>query len=780
MSVQTINTVDVFEFERREAHLSSDDGHDGPPYTIHGIALGAGDVTHGSSGVKKLWPGEELKEAAETLEDKNLVVDHDNTVSGVVGRVTKAGYKDDVGVIYEAELFDESLVNKVKDGLLEVSIRGYHTDVDEMEDDAETGAKVVSDIEFDNLSIVPNGASPSNTLEMGEHAELSVEELTAFTDTLEKAELQEIEASDFVQWNDGKHGIVFKVSGDTATVEVMEKVDEKWRAVGTQAEVMLDDLSMWDVDESDVGGPVKDDETSESSGRMDEEEDEEEEEMEDPQHRETIEEIDNYLQAEGTSDMPISEFIAWTGHDDDVQETANEYVNREDNSFQDPVSEFQSWLSKVMNMEEATEDTELEGSVHKPDWSGTDDNDWSKPSLSEFASGSWDELPSERKSSIGEHFIFSMTGFPAENFSDMKLPIVRPNGTLSLSAVRNAKSRLSQTDGLSSEQRSRVESMLDSILEDNSSDEEAGDGESVSEKGGDDSRHSEEDAEMEGGNGHMFSSEQEAMDMAEEIGISGAHKMGDMWMPGETHQAYLDAVAQAMGHMKKDDEEMESSVPEITGVSVLTSDDLWQSCKSGKSEMDSITELQVINMTEISDELKAQLEQLEEPTAVEAGDLEELKNKATMYDDISEDISELRERTDVLDSVDRSLVDELAEADEPMVIESSRYESLSDEAEQVKKVYAANLSEEVEFFDADELVEKFSIEELRAKHDEHVGELEEELSPDPKGGDMSEEELEEKASESEKDEAELEKEEEVAARQEELRARMRRDRRKNN
>lgn len=764
MSVQTINTVDVCEFERREAHLSSDDGHDGPPYTIHGIALGAGDVTHGSSGVKKLWPGEELKKAAETLEGKNLVVDHDNTVSGVVGRVTKAGYKDDVGVIYEAELFDESLADKVKDGLLEVSIRGYHTDVDEMEEDFETGAKIVSDIEFDNLSIVPNGASPSNTLEFGEHAELSAEELSAFTDTLEAVELQEIEASDFVQWNDGKHGIVFKVSGDTATVEVMEKVDEKWRAIGTQEEVMLDDLSMWEVDESDIGGPVKDDETSESSGHMDEEdedeEDDEEEEMEDPQHRETIEEIDNFLQAEGTSEMPVSEFIAWTDHDDDVQETANEYVNRGDNSFQDPVSEFQEWLKSIMSMEEGEKTEQLEGSVHKPDWSGTDENEWNKPALDDFTSESWEDLSDDEKSSIGNHFIFSMTGFPADNFSDMKLPVVRPSGTLSLSAVRNAKARLSQTDGLSGEQRSRVESMLDSILEDNSSDEEMG----------------------EHGSAHMFSSEEEAMDMAERMGISGAHQMGDMWMPGETHQAYLDAVAQMMGHMdgKEDEEEMGSGVPEISGVPVLTSDDLWQRSKSGESEMDSITELQVINMTEIDEEFKAQLEELEDATVVEQKDLDELKNKAEMYDDISEDISELRERTEVLDSVDRELVDELSEADEPMVIESSRYESLSAEAEQVKKVYAANLAEEVEFFDADELVDKFSIEELRAKHDEHVGELEEELSPDPKGGDPSEEELEKKSKGSEKNEAELEKEEEVKQRQEELRARMRRDRRKDN
>ncbi|AGM11341.1 prohead protease [Halogranum tailed virus 1] len=882
MSVQNIATVNVLEFERREAHLSEGE-QDEPPYTIHGVALGSGDVTHGSSGIKKLWPGEELKKAAETLQGKNLVVDHNNSASGVVGRVTKAGYKEDVGVIYEAELFDEELAEKVKDGLLEVSIRGYHIDVDEMEEN-EDGVKVVEGIEFDNLSIVPKGASPSNSLEMGEHAELSVEELAAFTDGLE--ELQELEPSDFVQWDD-MHGVIFKIEGDTAMVEVMEEIDGKWRAIGEQTEVSVDDLEMWDLDESNIGEPKEADSEDEES---DEEESSTEENMspenfmfqsedaaieksrqlglEGEVHTMEVEGVTYYMpgatheqflaaymesgelsalpeelnrhlldrqhpmkdnrdlngenpDGESSEEMPEDEdevpsppewedgmIVQWqvepqlfgkivhvdgkrqivmveihemkngelvptgftisagfsdiqkfrkgavqSGHmkdeekEEEMAETYDDYPeaakenaqmaldareqtgnpndcgtdvgwqranqlasgeslsrdtiermaqfnrHRQNSDMSDDEGkrdcgwmmwkawggdEGVDWAIRKSESFEENAASELEGSVHSPEYSGTHDREWNSPDLEDFTDESWEDLSDDEKSSIGGHFIYSMSGFPAENFSDMKLPVVEPDGTLSLNAVRNAKARLSQTDGPSEDQRDRIESMLDSMLEE----EEA--------TGSDD--------------------------------------------------------------------------PQFVGVSVLTSDDFRRGYKSGESEMDS-KNTKVINMTELSDELQARLEELEAPVAVEETDLEELQAKAEKYDDISEDISELRERTEVLDEVDRDLVDELADADEPMVIESSRYDSLSDEAEQVKKVYASNLAEELGAFDAEELMEKFSIEELRSKHEEHIGDLEEELSPDPKGADADEEELESP----DVDEEELEREEEVKAKQDELR-----------
>lgn len=150
------------------AHLSSELDSDGP-YTISGVALGAGDVTVGSSGIKKKWPAEELKEAAETLEGQPLVRDHENNTDGRVGTVTEAYYKSGVGVMYEAELAPhyEELAQDIAAGIQEVSARAYHDPVDELEEDEDTGALRTSNVVFDNLSVVSQGAAPSNTAEIG-------------------------------------------------------------------------------------------------------------------------------------------------------------------------------------------------------------------------------------------------------------------------------------------------------------------------------------------------------------------------------------------------------------------------------------------------------------------------------------------------------------------------------------------------------------------------------------------------------------------------------------
>jgi len=259
-----MSAITVVEFEAStftdETYVSS--LAEGAPYTVHGVALGADDVTVGQSGVKKMWPASELEAAADSLKGTNLVVDHENTANGVVGRVTKAGYKNGTGVIYEAELYDEELAQKVKRELLEVSIRGFHADVDSLEEN-DDGAKIVEDIEFDNLSIVPTGASPSNSLEIGTHDELSRAELSAFTQSLD--ELEEIEAGDYVKWS-GNYGIAISMPED-GSIEV-DKYEEDsegmWRSVEQVVDVDLDDASMWDVDEDNIGQSMKEAEENRS------------------------------------------------------------------------------------------------------------------------------------------------------------------------------------------------------------------------------------------------------------------------------------------------------------------------------------------------------------------------------------------------------------------------------------------------------------------------------------------------------------------------------------
>jgi hypothetical protein len=131
------------------------------------------------------------------------------------------------------------------------------------EDD--NGAKIVEDIEFDNLSIVPQGASPSNTLEMGAHAELSAAELIAFTETLDVATLAVSEPGQWVKWEDNRGITVSMPSDGKIDVDVYQLFDGTWRSTGNVKTVDVDSLSEWDVEEDDVGSEADKEEASYSN-----------------------------------------------------------------------------------------------------------------------------------------------------------------------------------------------------------------------------------------------------------------------------------------------------------------------------------------------------------------------------------------------------------------------------------------------------------------------------------------------------------------------------------
>ena len=139
-----------------------------PPYTIHGVAIGPDNVTHGLSGDKKLWPASTLQDAAASLQGKNLVIDHENSVRSVVGEVTDSHYRGGIGVVFEAELDDREIAEKVQNNRLDVSARIFHRDTEELSKDEATGAYVIDLAKFDNLSFVMKpGASSSNSVEIG-------------------------------------------------------------------------------------------------------------------------------------------------------------------------------------------------------------------------------------------------------------------------------------------------------------------------------------------------------------------------------------------------------------------------------------------------------------------------------------------------------------------------------------------------------------------------------------------------------------------------------------
>jgi predicted DNA-binding protein YlxM (UPF0122 family) len=113
---------------------------------------------------------------------------------------------------------------------------------------------------------------------------------------------------------------------------------------------------------------------------------------------------------------------------------------------------------------------EMSYEVHKPEFDGlAPERDWSRPDLEDFdvSEDTYSELPDDEKEMIEEKFVLSSSGFPAENYGDLSLPVVFPDGELSLSALGNAKARASQVEGIDSDTVLEVQEMLTEMANSN-------------------------------------------------------------------------------------------------------------------------------------------------------------------------------------------------------------------------------------------------------------------------------------------------------------------------
>lgn len=153
---------------------------DGSEQVISGVAVGVDDVTRGLSGDQKVWTADELRAAAASLEGTPVNPLHSEQT---VGEVVRAGFDRDRGVLYEAELEDESLADQAANGHLEVSIEARHADGGTVETDRGE-AMLATDIRFTGLSLVQRGAAPSASASAGEAAALSATAIReSLTDT---------------------------------------------------------------------------------------------------------------------------------------------------------------------------------------------------------------------------------------------------------------------------------------------------------------------------------------------------------------------------------------------------------------------------------------------------------------------------------------------------------------------------------------------------------------------------------------------------------------------
>ncbi|WP_101295124.1 hypothetical protein [Halegenticoccus soli] len=99
--------------------------------------------------------------------------------------------------------------------------------------------------------------------------------------------------------------------------------------------------------------------------------------------------------------------------------------------------------------------------VHEPEFSGTTTDDWSAPQENDFDA---DDL-----SEIAAHFVLSSSGFDdPENFTDLKLPVVDPDGNLNSNAIKTAYSgghSVEQIDDIDDDTKERAEDVLEGLAD---------------------------------------------------------------------------------------------------------------------------------------------------------------------------------------------------------------------------------------------------------------------------------------------------------------------------
>ena len=96
--------------------------------------------------------------------------------------------------------------------------------------------------------------------------------------------------------------------------------------------------------------------------------------------------------------------------------------------------------------------------MHEPDVSGTTTEEWDDPRLEDFDTDDLGE--------VAGHFLLSASGFPPENFTDLKLPVVEPDGDLNKNALQTAKSGghgVGAIDDIDDDKQESVEELIDDL-----------------------------------------------------------------------------------------------------------------------------------------------------------------------------------------------------------------------------------------------------------------------------------------------------------------------------
>lgn len=142
---------------------------DDAPWTVNGVAIPVNTVVNGGQNVDHFFPAEVLEDAGELLEGKPIVknfheIEGQAPADDVIGKVTSAGFQKGVGLVFEGEVTDPDIAQKIKQGYLDVSPTPARS-LGEFDDSM--GAQRVERLaDFRDIAIVANG-QPGAEVDMG-------------------------------------------------------------------------------------------------------------------------------------------------------------------------------------------------------------------------------------------------------------------------------------------------------------------------------------------------------------------------------------------------------------------------------------------------------------------------------------------------------------------------------------------------------------------------------------------------------------------------------------
>ena len=108
--------------------------------------------------------------------------------------------------------------------------------------------------------------------------------------------------------------------------------------------------------------------------------------------------------------------------------------------------------------------------MHEPEFDGTTTEEWDRPQLNDF--------DTDALSAVDDHFILSTSGFPPDDFEDLKLPVVDPDGNLNHNALQVAKGGhgVEAVEDIDEDAKSDVKDLIDRLANEHF-DADFGDGE---------------------------------------------------------------------------------------------------------------------------------------------------------------------------------------------------------------------------------------------------------------------------------------------------------------